>query len=56
MIYYGYDGGSKLTSYVTMRGVHNHPQRFVKSFREGLNRLCKYLRWGFITAPKVCSK
>ena len=33
MIYYGYEGGSKLTSYVTTRGVHNHPQRFVNRFR-----------------------
>ena len=35
MIYYGYNGGYKLTSYVTTRGVHNRPQRFVKSFRGG---------------------
>ena len=39
MIYYGYEGGSKLTSYVTMRGVHNRPQRFVKSFRGGFEPL-----------------
>ena len=25
MIYYGYEGGSKLTSYVTMMGVQNFP-------------------------------
>ena len=25
MIYYGYEGGSKLTSYVTTRGVRNCP-------------------------------
>ena len=33
MIYYGYEGGSKLTSYVTTRGIHKFPQRFVKCFR-----------------------
>ena len=25
MIYYGYEGGSKLTSYVTMSGFQNFP-------------------------------
>ena len=29
MIYYGYERGSKLTSYVTTRGVQNLPYKFI---------------------------
>ena len=32
-----------------MRGVFNHPQRFIKVFRGVLNRLCRYLNLGFET-------
>ena len=50
MIYYGYEEGSKLTSYVTTRGVQNFPCMLQRGgFKTPLVSLYE---GGFITAPK----
>ena len=44
-----YEGGSKLSSYVTMSGVQNFPCMLQ---RGGSNPPCKFIRGGFITTPQ----
>ena len=54
MIYYGYEGGSKLTSYVTMSGVQNFPCMLQ---RGGLKTPPVILyEEGSLPPPKVCKE
>ena len=50
MIYYGYEGGCKLTSYVTMMGVQNFPCMLQRGGFK--THLVSLYEGGFITAPK----